>query len=174
VTKLVVIMGTLMVVNVAVLVTSFRHEPAEPAPTVASHAPETAKASHEEAAAQPSAHNEPHAGDAHAGDAHEAAKPEPAAESVVQDPDYKTPFFTGYRPPLMGKCKVLFRKFKDEPLESGRYKAFAYSYDGEFVACASTVSEQNQQAADRVAIDECESNRRSAVESARCRIYAIE
>ena len=31
-----------------------------------------------------------------------------------------------------------------------------------------------QQAADRVAIEECESNRRSSLESARCRIYAIE
>ncbi len=165
VTKLVVIMGVLMVINVAVLVTSFRHEPAEPASTASSETHEPAKADHDA----------PPAGDAHVAAQHESAPQHEATTApVVQDPDYKTPFFTGYRPPLMGKCKVLFRKFKDEPLASGSYKAFAYSYDGEFVACASTVSEQNQQAADRVAIDECESNRRSAVESARCRIYAIE
>ena len=142
-TKLVLIMGLLMMVNALVLVTVFRHGPEEALP-------------------------ETPASEANDKDA------EPAKTVVLQDPDYKTPFFTGYRPPLMGECKKLFRKFKNDPINSGEFKSFAYSYDGAFAACASTVSEQNQQAADRVAIEECESNRRSSLESARCRIYAIE
>jgi hypothetical protein len=193
-TKLVLIMGFLMVINALVLVTTFRHEPGEAA-SESSAANETkddakdeamakaeerlpAAASHSKRAtdeADEIAKRRAQRREANAPAASPAAEEKAEAKSVPpQDPDYKTPFFTGYRPPLMGECKKLFRKFKSDPIESGQFKSFAYSYDGSFAACASTVSEQHQQAADRVAIEECESNRRSPLESARCRIYAIE
>ena len=188
-TKLVLIMGFLMVINALVLVTTFRHEPGQ-AVSESSSADEAkdevmAQAEERLPAANHGKRSTPEADEsakrraqrreANAPVPEAAAQEKPESKAVPQqDPDYKTPFFTGYRPPLMGDCKKLFRKFKDSPLKSGEFKSFAYSYDGSFAACASTVSEQHQQAADRVAIEECESNRRSPLESARCRIYAIE
>ena len=189
-TKLVLIMGVLMMINALVLVTVFRHGAEEASPeTTTSQVSEkdTAEAQERLPAAshvrrdaeeaEEIAKRRAQRREANAADKAEPEKPsaaEPAKPVVLQDPDYKTPFFTGYRPPLMGECKKLFRKFKLDPVGAGQFKSFAYSYDGAYAACASTVSEQNQQAADRVAIEECESNRRSALESARCRIYAIE
>ncbi len=190
-TKLVLIMALLMMVNALVLVTVFRHGPQEAlheTPASEANDKDTAEAqarlpaaSHVRKEAEDSeeiAKRRAQRRDANAAseksDSDKALVAEPAKPVVLQDPDYKTPFFTGYRPLLVGECKKLFRKFKNDPLNAGEFKSFAYSYDGAFAACASTVSEQNQQAADRVAIEECESNRRSSLESARCRIYAIE
>lgn len=190
-TKLVLIMAVLMTVNALVLVTVFRHGPKDALPeTPASEAIDSdmaeaqarlPAASHvrkgaddsEEIAKRRAQRREANAASEKPDDERPPAE-KPGKPVVLQDPDYKTPFFTGYRPPLMGECKKLFRKFKNDPINPGEFKSFAYSYDGAFAACASTVSEQNQQAADRVAIEECESNRRSSLESARCRIYAIE
>ena len=111
----------------------------------------------------------PHAASSHASSSH-------AADSAAQaeDADYKRPLWTGYKPPLLSKCKALHSKHLKEEIDEKSFKAFAYSYDGVSASCAAAVSPKSQKHADQAAINECEENKESTAKAAVCRIYILD
>jgi hypothetical protein len=132
------------------------------------HGEDPAAAHGDEAHGHPAAAQAAHASSAHGADS--------ASESAAQaeEADYKRPLWTGYKPPLLNKCKALHRKHLKEEIDEKSFKAFAYSYDGVSASCAAAVSPKSQKQADQAAINECEENKESTAKAAVCRIYILD
>ena len=79
-----------------------------------------------------------------------------------------------YKPPLYGKCKKLFERFKRKHVEDKPYKAFVYSYDGETAYCADAYTDKGQEAAEEIVLRECEAHHSGSGKYSPCRIYASE
>ena len=117
--------------------------------------------------------HDPHAASSHAGSSQDAHNASDSA-SQAEEADYKRPLWTGYKPPLLNKCKALYRKHLKEEIDEKSFKAFAYSYDGIAASCAAAVSPKSQKQADQAAINECEENKESTAKAAVCRIYILD
>jgi hypothetical protein len=140
-----------------VVVETFNERSEEPdeAPT------HTQTASHDNTAAHANT-QAPHAN----ASAHSAYDPK-------DDVDYQRPFWVGYKPPLLQRCKRLHDKYLNESLEPKTFKAFAYSFDGANASCAAAYSPKSQRHADTSAIKECKENNSSTRKIASCRIYIL-
>jgi len=96
-----------------------------------------------------------------------------SAYDPKDDVDYQRPFWVGYKPPLLQRCKRLHDKYLNESLEPKTFKAFAYSFDGANASCAAAYSPKSQRHADTSAIKECKENNASTIKIASCRIYIL-
>lgn len=79
-----------------------------------------------------------------------------------------------YKPPLYGKCKKLFERFKRKHFADKPYKAFVYSFDGETAYCADAYTDKSQEAAREIVMRECEAHHAGSGKYSPCRIYASE
>jgi len=96
------------------------------------------------------------------------------ALSEEQNPERFQTLATLYRPPLIGKCKKLFERFKRKNFPDKPYKAFVYSFDGEVAYCADAYTDKGQLQAEEIVIRECKDHHAGSGKYSPCRIYTEE